>query len=320
MKTTRLRSRLRFVLTRQVDSARPAIPNYHRKVMKTTTLALILLLTGIAVWAQKPPGNGAPAPLRPEPPFGPRTNGLPAPPPAPGTPASRLLTAPPTLPPPVPGGLPAAAALAAAATNTGAAPAPAVKAPAEVPAYTYNLQGVDVNQVLDLYADLVGRTLIRGPLPQASIILHTQSMLTKTEAIQALQAVLALNGIAVINIGDKFAKVLPVTDANAAGAPFSEQGRAQLPDLGSYVTHIVQLKYIKPSEMIPIIQPFAKLQQSILAIDSNGILVLRDYAENVKRMLEMIDQIDISVPAEYISEVVPIKYAMAGDIANINIL
>jgi general secretion pathway protein D len=175
---------------------------------------------------------------------------------------------------------------------------------------------VDVNQVLDLYADLVSRTLIRGPLPQASIILHTQSMLTKTEAIQALQAVLALNGIAVINIGDKFAKVLPVTDANAAGAPFSEQGRAQLPDLGSYVTHIVQLKYVKPSEMIPIIQPFAKLQQSILAIDGNGILVLRDYAENVKRMLEMIDQIDISVPAEYISEVVPIKYAMAGDIAN----
>jgi len=44
--------------------------------------------------------------------------------------------------------------------------------------------------------------------------------------------------------------------------------------------------------------------------------VLRDNAENVKRMLEMIDQIDVSVPAEYISEVIPIKYAMAEDIAN----
>ena len=62
-----------------------------------------------------------------------------------------------------------------------------------------------------------------------------------------------------------------------------------MPELGSYVTHIVQLKYVKPSEMVPIIQPFAKLPNSILAIDSNGILVLRDNAENVKRMLEMID-------------------------------
>ena len=68
--------------------------------------------------------------------------------------------------------------------------------------------------------------------------------------------------------------------------------------------------------MAQIIQPFGKLQNSVFAIDGNGILVLRDYAENVKRMLEMIDQIDVSVPAEYISEVIPIKYAMAGDIAN----
>jgi general secretion pathway protein D len=68
--------------------------------------------------------------------------------------------------------------------------------------------------------------------------------------------------------------------------------------------------------MVPIIQPFAKLANSILPIDANGILVLRDNAENVKRMLEMIDQVDVSVPAEYISEVIPIKYAMAEDIAS----
>ena len=33
-------------------------------------------------------------------------------------------------------------------------------------------------------------------------------------------------------------------------------------------------------------------------------------------MLEMIDKIDVSVPAEYISEVIPIRYAQADDIAN----
>jgi len=67
---------------------------------------------------------------------------------------------------------------------------------------------------------------------------------------------------------------------------------------------------------MPLILPFAKLANAIFPIDDNGILVLRDNAENVKRMLEMIDQIDVSVPAEYISEVIPIKYAMAEDIAN----
>jgi general secretion pathway protein D len=158
--------------------------------------------------------------------------------------------------------------------------------------------------------------MLRAGLPTAQIILHTETPLTKSEAIQALQAVLALNGIALVNVGDKFVKVLPVGDANSAGAKINHGDASQLPEMGSYVTHIVQLKYLKPTEMVPIIQPFAKLANSILPIDANGILVLRDNAENVKRMLEMIDQVDVSVPAEYISEVIPIKYAMAEDIAS----
>ena len=276
--------------------------------MKTTTLALILFLTGFELWAQMPPSTNLAPRQRPLPRFRRGTNGLPVLPAFPNLPALPAPTTPaaPATPP------------ATATPNGTAAPAPAGSASAgvEIPAYSYNFQGVDVNQVLDLYADLVGRTILRAGLPQASIVLHTQSLLTRSEAMQALQAVLALNGISLINVGDKFVKAVPSTDANGQAAPLDYSTATNLPELGSYVTHIVQLKYVKPTDMLPIIQPFARLQNSILAIDSNGMLVLRDYAENVKRMLEMIDQIDVSVPAEYISEVISIKYALAEDIAN----
>ncbi len=194
-------------------------------------------------------------------------------------------------------------------------------APAEgeqiIPAGTINFQSADLNQVLEVYSMYVGRTLLRPTsLPAGQIVLKTLTPLTKSEVIQALQAVLALNGIAVVNIGDKFVKVLPVAEANSAGAEFNDTSVSNLPAMGSYVTRIVQLKYVKPSEMVPIIQPFAKLANSILSIDSNGILVLRDNAENVKRMMEMIDRVDVSVPAEFISEVIPIRYAEAADIAS----
>jgi general secretion pathway protein D len=261
--------------------------------MKTTTLILILFLTALELWAQPSPSprrlpqranivtNNAPvAPAVPS--LAPATNSLPS-----------LVTVTPKT----------------ASTNN---------APPEemIPAGNINFQGVDVSQVLDVYAQLVGRTMLRAGLPAAQIILRTETPLTKTEAIQALQAVLALNGIALVNVGDKFVKVLPIADANSAGAKIDHGDASQLPEMGSYVTHIVQLKYIKPSVMMPLILPFAKLANAIFPIDDNGILVLRDNAENVKRMLEMIDQIDVSVPAEYISEVIPIKYAMAEDIAS----
>ena len=229
-------------------------------------------------------------------------------PPAPGTPATTPDA------PAAPGTVPAAAPAAAPAVPA----VPAAPRPPEemIPAGNINFQGVDVSQVLDVYAQLVGRTLLRAGLPSAQIVLRTETPLTKTEAIQALQAVLALNGIALVNVGDKFVKVLPIDQANSAGAKIDHGDASQLPEMGSYVTHIVQLKYVKPSLMAPLIQPFAKLANAIFPIDDNGILVLRDNAENVKRMLEMIEQIDVSVPAEYISEVIPIKYAMAEDIAS----
>src|SRR5208282_4019395 len=146
----------------------------------------------------------------------------------------------------------------AAASIPGAPAAPAAARPPEemIPAGNINFQGVDVNQVLDVYAKLVGRTILRAGLPTAQIVLRTETPLTKTEAIQALQAVLALNGISLVNVGEKFVKVLPVDQANSAGAEFNKASATQLPEMGSYVTRIVQLKYVKPSVMVPIIQPF----------------------------------------------------------------
>ena len=258
--------------------------------MKTILLTLVLTLAVPGLRAQTPPA--APGKL-------------------PGQPTSPSPTLTRSHQPLYPAAAPAAAPADAPAVPTTPAP------PEEmVPAGYINFQGVDVSQVLEIYAQLVNRTLIRGAVPGAQIILKTQTPLTKTEAIEALEAVLALNGIAVVNIGDKFVKVGPVGDANSFGAEFNDASATNLPNMGSYVTHIVQLQYVKPSEMVPIIQPFAKLANSILAIDSNGILVLRDNAENVKRMLEMITKVDISTPTEYVSEVIPIRYAKVDDIAS----
>jgi general secretion pathway protein D len=261
--------------------------------MKTTTLILILFLTALELWAQP-----SPSPRRLPQRANIVTNN------APVTPAMPSLA-------PASNSLPSLVTVTPKTASTNNTP------PEEmIPAGNINFQGVDVSQVLDVYAQLVGRTMLRAGLPAAQIILRTETPLTKTEAIQALQAVLALNNIALVNVGDKFVKVLPIADANSAGAKIDHGDASLLPEMGSYVTHIVQLKYIKPSVMMPLILPFAKLANAIFPIDDNGILVLRDNAENVKRMLEMIDQIDVSVPAEYISEVIPIKYAMAEDIAS----
>ncbi|HEY5043296.1 MAG TPA: secretin N-terminal domain-containing protein [Verrucomicrobiae bacterium] len=212
-------------------------------------------------------------------------------------------------PPAGPGGLPA--------PGVPAAPTAGTQPEEMVPPRYIDFQGVDVSQVLQVYAKLVNRTVLHAQLPDAKIVLETQTALTKTEAIEALQAVLAMNNVSVVNIGDKFVKAGPSDQANTYGAEFNNQNATNLPDLGTYVTRIVQLHYVKPSQMMQALTPFQKLPNSIIAIDDNGILIIRDYAENVKRMLEMIAKIDIDVPAVYVSEVIPIRYAKVDEIASV---
>jgi general secretion pathway protein D len=294
--------------------------------MKTILLALMLVLAGFELRAQPTPGQSTnPARL---PRYG-NTNGAstrlpryqPAAPGTQGALGTQGTTGATGVPGGVPGGAPGAASgTPGSASSSGdvipAAPAAGSQPEEMIAPGTIDFEGVDLSEVLMIYAKLVNRTLLRAQLPAAQIILKTQTPLTKTEAIEALQAVLALNNVSVINVGDKFVKVLPSDTANTAAGEIDRTGSTNLPALGSYITHVVQLKYVKPSEMVPVIQPFSKLANSILAIDGNGILVLRDYAENVKRMLEMIEQVDVSVPAEYISEVIPIRYAKVDDIAS----
>lgn len=145
---------------------------------------------------------------------------------------------------------------AVAPPDLGTSPAAAATPPEEqeiISAGEINFPSADIDMVLDIYATYVNRTILRpAALPATAITLKTQTDLTKDELIMALDAVLALNGISMINVGDKFVKAVPEGQAGAAGAEVSRADVDSLPDLGQYLTHVVQLKHVKVSEAIQI--------------------------------------------------------------------
>jgi type II secretory pathway component GspD/PulD (secretin) len=210
---------------------------------------------------------------------------------------------------------PASPAAAAAAAAT----APVVNAPEEVfPPGLIKFQDADLIQVLDVYQELTGRTVVRpATLPAAKVTIRSQTPLTRSEAIMALDTILAMNGITMIPQGTKFVKALPEANAPNAGAPFNTTSVTNLNETTRFQTRIIKLTNALPREVAPALQPLAKMPNSILAIDSAGILVLRDYEENIKRMLELLEQIDVIPQQEIEPVVIPIKYALAGDIAQV---
>jgi hypothetical protein len=69
----------------------------------------------------------------------------------------------------------------------------------------------DLSQVLEIYAVLSQRTVLRPvTLPAPPVTLKTRGGLTRQEVVYALATVLALNGICLVDDGAKFVQVVPM--------------------------------------------------------------------------------------------------------------
>lgn len=178
------------------------------------------------------------------------------------------------------------------------------------------IQGMEIAPFLDIYQLYSGRTVLRPYALQAppGLTLMAQTTLTRRELIHAMDAVLALNNITMIPYGDKFVKAVPSALAEKEGAEISVVPRDEIPLAEQYITRIVKLETAKPTEIAPTLQAFAKSPNAITPIDSNQTIILRDYASNVKRMLEIIEKVDVMPESDFSFEVIPIKYGKVMDI------
>lgn len=198
-------------------------------------------------------------------------------------------------------------------------PAGATNAAGEqlIPPGTVKFNNAPLEQVFTYYADLVGRTIIKHPqlTPNSTITLIAQTPWTKKDAIQALDTSLAMNGITMIPEGEKFVLAVPSAQALQQGAAFTPVSEhTELPEASQFMTAIVRLTNAMPSEVLPAITPLAQIGNGIVPIENSQMLVLRDYAVNVKRMLEVLKKVDIYTEPDYKLDVIPIKYGKVDDI------
>ena len=185
-----------------------------------------------------------------------------------------------------------------------------------VAAKMIRFEQAELDQVLALYAEISGRSIIRAPnVPEVKITFSNQAPLTRVEVLQALDTVLAAQNITTVLLGTKYVKVVPSAQAATEAGPIVELQPDQLPDSSSFVIYIVKLKNVTASEAVSAVQPFAKLPNSIVAVKAGGsgpasakgalpklgnailgkdhdLLILRDYSSNVRRMLHVLGELE----------------------------
>ena len=184
------------------------------------------------------------------------------------------------------------------------------------------LRDETVAQVLDLMQRWTGKSILRPQaLPASVYTLSLPASITRDEALLALETLLNLNGIAVIQQGDKFLKVVPNLVAKAESPQLIAGSVLSLPPSGRIASKIFTLKHANAQELVA--QIASSLNTTLASppvyFGRNNALLITDSISNLQKIETLTMQIDKPQLDLVVTKSYVLKNAMATDmVAKLN--
>lgn len=175
-------------------------------------------------------------------------------------------------------------------------------------AATLNFVNAEIESVVKAIGHYTGTTFVIDPRVKGQLTLVSEKPLNKEQAFKLLTSNLRMQGFAVVT-SDGFSKVVPEADAKLQGGP--TQAKSVKGD--QIVTQVFRINYEAANNIVTALRPLISPSNVINVTPGNNSIVITDYADNMRRMAEVIALLD--VPANPDLEIIPIKHAIASDIA-----
>ncbi|NBV48877.1 MAG: type II secretory pathway, component PulD [Verrucomicrobia bacterium] len=164
-----------------------------------------------------------------------------------------------------------------------------------------------------------GKSILRPQaLPASVYTLSLPASITRDEALLALETLLNLNGIAVIQQGDKFLKVVPNLVAKAESPQLITGSVLALPPSGRIASKIFTLKHANAQELVA--QIASSLNTTLASppvyFGRNNALLITDSISNLQKIETLTMQIDKPQLDLVVTKSYVLKNAMAADMVN----
>jgi general secretion pathway protein D len=201
-------------------------------------------------------------------------------------------------------------AMAAAPTAMLLAPAVAWAASDDA---ALNFVGADIESVIKAVGHYTNITFVIDPRVKGTLTVVSEKPVSKSQAFSLLSSALRLQGYAVVS-GDGYAKVVPEAEAKLQSGP-TQVGSAPTSIKGDQiVSQIFHLNFESAANVVTVLRPLISPNNTINANPGNNSVVVTDYADNLKRLAKIVAALD--VPAASDLDVIPVRYAIATDLAS----
>ncbi len=173
---------------------------------------------------------------------------------------------------------------------------------------TLNVRDADIRAFIADAAKVTGRTFIIDNRVAGKVTVVTDRPLSRSEYFEIFLSTLRANGLVAVPTSGGAFRVQPLDNAASQPSRIGVAGAAR----NSYVTEIIRLRAIDAQSAVETVRPLVSAQGSVSANRGGNSLVVVDFADNIRRIREVLRRIDTDTSS---TRVVALKNASAKEIA-----
>ena len=180
-----------------------------------------------------------------------------------------------------------------------------------------DLSDVTIAQILDLLQKWTGKTVLRPQaLPSNLYTLKLPAGTPRSEALLAIETLLNLNGVAVIQQGERFLKVVPNNVAKSESPSLITESTLSLPASGRVASKIFVLKHANGQEVVTQIASMlnATLATPPVYFGRNNAILVTDSIMNLQKIETLLNQLDRPQLDVVATKMYNLKHAIATDV------
>jgi len=182
-----------------------------------------------------------------------------------------------------------------------------------------SLRDVDVGGIIDLMQRWTGKIVLRPQaLPANLYTLNLPATTTRSDALLAVETLLNLNGISVIQQGDKFLKVVPNNVARSESPSLITESTLSMPASGRIASKIFVLKHANGQEVVAQVTGMLNttLATPPVYFSRNNAILVTDSITNLQKIEGLLNQLDRPQLDVVTTKMYNLKHAIATDLVN----
>jgi general secretion pathway protein D len=183
--------------------------------------------------------------------------------------------------------------------------------------YQLKLKDAPLDLLLDRYSELTGRTMIKAPGINATVNFSAAGYLTRDEMMQAMDAILTMNNITLVPLGEQFYRVVQIDKSATEGLKMNDEAITEEgAESDAVIRRLVKLNYLGMEDAVNLVQPMLHGYGKVVRLDRISSLMILETAANLKSILDVLEMVDQPTELKVETKIYEIKHAKAADIAS----